>query len=127
MLRVNDQGLALELYHRLQAQEATFSELSVQFGVGPEKFHGGLFKQQPLVSLPGSLGQFLRKLQSGDITKPLKIGEQFVIVQLVSFVPAELGEATALKLLDLELQQWLDGMTSHLEGLLGSLTKQESL
>ena len=70
MLRVNNQGLALELYHRLQAQEATFSELSMRYGVGPEKFHGGLFKQQRLVNLPGSLGQFLRKLEVREMDAP---------------------------------------------------------
>ncbi len=127
ILRVNNQGLALEVYHRLQAQEATFSELSEQFGIGPEKFHGGLFKQQPLTTLPTGLGKFLRKLRPSEFTKPLKIGDQFVIVQLVDFVPAELGEASALKLLELELQRWLDGMTSHLVALLGSFVKKESL
>ena len=122
MLRVKNQGLALELYHRLQAKEATFDELSLQFGVGPERFHGGLLKQQKLDSLPGTLGNFLRKLEPGELTKPLKIGDHFLIVQLNSFVPAVYGDATALKLLDMELQQWLDGMTSHLEDLLSSLT-----
>ena len=127
MLRVNDQGLALELYHRLKARESTFAELSMQFGVGSEKFHGGLFKQQALENLPGTLGQFLRKIEPGEPTKPLKLGKQFVIVQLESYVPAEYGEATSSKLLDLELQQWLDGMTTHLEALLNSSSKQELL
>ena len=124
LLRVKDQGLALELYHRLQAKESTFDELSLQFGVGSEKFHGGLFRQQTLVSLPGGIGQFLRKLEPGELTKPLKFGKMYAIIQLSSFVPAVYNETTALKLLDLELQKWLDGMTSHLEVLLSSLPKQ---
>ncbi len=127
MLRVNDHGLALELYYRLKAQEVTFAELSMQFGVGSERFHGGLFKQQSLSSLPGNLGQFLRKLRPGEITKPLKIGGQFMIVKLENFTPAVLGESIETKLLNIELQRWLDGMTTHLEALLRSLLKQESL
>ena len=118
ILRVNNQGLALELYHRLQGNEATFEELSMQYGVGPEKFHGGLWKLQPLVSLPGNLGQFLRKLKPGELTKPLRIVDQFVIVQLINFVPAVYGEASKLKLLELELKVWLERMCTHLESLL---------
>ena len=122
ILRVKKQGLALELYHRLQAQESTFDELSMRFGAVPEKFHGGLYKQQSLGNLPGNLGHFLRKLKPGELTKPLRIGEQFFIVQLTSFVPAVYGEASKQKLLQLELQQWPDGMTVHLETLVKSQT-----
>jgi parvulin-like peptidyl-prolyl isomerase len=127
ILRVKNQGLALELYHRLKAKESTFDQLSMQFGIGPEKFNGGLYKQQPLVNLPGNLGRFLRKLKPGDIAKPIKIGKIFVVVQLNTYIPAEHGETTARKLLDLELEHWLNGMTTHLESLLSSSTKQELL
>jgi parvulin-like peptidyl-prolyl isomerase len=117
ILRVKEQGLALELYHRLLAQEASFEELSMKFSVGPERFHGGLLKQQSLSNLPGNFGRFLRKLEPGELTKPLKLGEQFVIIQLKSFAPAVYGEASKLQLLELELKFWLDGMTAHLEAL----------
>ena len=122
LVRVKQQGLALELYHRLLAQEATFEQVSQQFGLGPERFHGGIFKQQALASYPGNLGQLLRRLESGEISKPLRIGEQFGIIQLKSFVPAVHGEASSLKILQIELKQWVDGMTSHLESLLSSST-----
>jgi parvulin-like peptidyl-prolyl isomerase len=117
LLRVNQQGLALELYHRLLNEEATFVQLSQQFGVGPERFHGGLYKLQTLNNLPGGLGQLLRKLEPGELTKPMRIGEQFGLIQLTDFVPATHGEASSLKLLELELQRWVDGMSSHLETL----------
>ena len=120
IIRVKQQGLALELYHRLKAQEATFEELSIKYGIGPEKFYGGMWNQQTLVSFPASFGQFLRKLEPGELAKPLKVGDQFMIVQLISFVPALYGEESSLKLLEYELNQWLDGMTSHLETLLTS-------
>ena len=120
LLRVNQQGLALELYHRLLNEEETFDQLSQKFGVGPERFHGGLYKLQPLINFPGGLGHLLRKLKPGELTKPMRIGEQFVIVQLSDFVPALLGEDSTLKILDLELKLWVDGMSSHLETLVSS-------
>lgn len=122
LLRVDQQGLALELYHRLLNEEATFEELSQRFGVGPERFHGGLYKLQTLINLPGALGQLLRKLEPGELTKPMRMGKQFGIVQLSSFVPALHGDASSLKVLELELQHWVDGMTSHLETLVSSST-----
>ncbi len=117
LLRVNQQGLALELYHRLLNEEATFEELSQRFGNGPERFHGGLYKLQTLTNFPGGLGQVLRKLEPGELTKPMRMGKNFGIIQLTDFVPAIYGEASSLKLLELELQRWVDGMSSHLESL----------
>jgi hypothetical protein len=70
-----------------------------------------------LNNLPGGLGQLLRKLEPGELTKPMRIGEQFGLIQLTDFVPATHGEASSLKLLELELQRWVDGMSSHLETL----------
>ena len=120
LLRVNQHGLALELYYRLLAEEMTFEEASQQFGLGPERFHGGLLQQQTLVKLPGKLGRLLSKLELGELTTPFRMGEQFGIVQLKSFVPAVYGEASAIKILEMELQEWVDGMALQLETLVNS-------
>ena len=115
LLRVKNQGIALEVYHRLLAGEASFEHLSYQFGAGSERFHGGLFKLQALTSFPGNMGQLLRRLKPGQLSKPLRMGDLFGIVQLEAFVPAVHGDASFNKILELELQYWLEGMTSHLE------------
>ena len=120
LLRVKQQGLALELYHRLLAEEATFEQLSQDFGVGPERFQGGLLKQQPLASFPGNLGQLLRKLKPGQLSMPLQMGKLFAVVQLEAFVPAVHGDASTQRLLKLELDQWVEGMVTHLEALVSS-------
>jgi hypothetical protein len=120
LLRVDQQGLALELYHRLLNKEATFDELSQHFGLGPERFHGGLLKQKTIADFPEKISQWLRKLEPGELTKPFRLGKQFGILKLESYEPAVHGESSSLKLLELELQQWVDGMTSHLENLVNS-------
>ena len=120
LLRVKQQGLALELYHRLLAEEATFEQVSQEFGVGSERFQGGLLKQQGLASFPGNLGQLLRKLKPGQLSKPLQVGKLFAIVKLENFVSAVHGDSSTQLLLELELDQWVEGMVSHLEALVSS-------
>jgi parvulin-like peptidyl-prolyl isomerase len=117
LLRVKNQGLALELYHRLLAGEESFEQLSQQHGVGKERFQGGLFKSQPLASFPDGLAKVLCRLQPGEVSKPLAMGKLFGIVQLEDFVPAVHGEESATRLLEQEFEQWIKGMSIHLESL----------
>ena len=120
MLRVTSHPLAVELYHRLQAEEASFEALSMQFGEGAERFKGGLFKLQPMDQLPGGLGKVLRKLRPGELTKPMSMGQWMVLLQLEALVPATRGEDTDRRLLELELDAWLNGMVSVVEARLRS-------
>lgn len=119
-IRVEELGLALEIYHRLMAQEDSFEMLSIKFGSGPERFHGGLVKLQPLGSLPSGLANFIRKLKPGGITKPVRLKEKFAVVQLNEFIPAVQGEEIEQKLLFQELHKWLQGMAVHLKAQLSS-------
>lgn len=120
-IRVAKQGLALEIYHRLLAEEESFEVLSIKFGIGTERFHGGIVKLQPLGKLPSGFASFIRKLKPGDISKPLALGKEFAIVQLQEFIPAAQGERIDQQLLAQELEQWVDGMVVHLKGQLRSL------
>ena len=120
LIRVRQPGLALELYHRVVANEASFEELSQQYGVGKERFNGGLINQQPLSSFPAYLSQLLRKLQPGEVSKPFRMGSLHGFVQLEAFVPAIHGEASEALLLKQELQHWIKAMSEHLAGLLSS-------
>lgn len=119
-IRVPQQGLALEIYHRLLAKEESFEELSIKFGTGSERFHGGLVTLQPLGKLPSSFAKFIRKLKPGNISKPLALGQEFAVVQLQELIPAVQGEIVDQQLLSQELQQWVDGMQAHLKGQLRS-------
>tara|TARA_Y100000739_G_scaffold216816_1_gene212682 strand:- start:491 stop:1135 length:645 start_codon:yes stop_codon:yes gene_type:complete len=120
LLRVGNSALALELHHRILAEEASFEQLSMQFATGSERFHGGLFKLQPLSKFPIGLVKILRNLRPGEISKPLGLGKEFCVVQLNEFVPAVQGEATDQKLLSNQLQLWVHGMSVHLKAQLSS-------
>tara|TARA_B100000475_G_scaffold149457_1_gene110907 strand:- start:590 stop:1225 length:636 start_codon:yes stop_codon:yes gene_type:complete len=120
MLRVANSAVALEIHHRLLANEASFEQLSMQFATGSERFHGGLIKLQPLSKFPPGLGKILSTLKPGEITKPLRLGKEFCVVQLKEFVPAVLGEVAYQELLSNQLQQWVHGMSAHLKAQLRS-------
>lgn len=119
LLRVKDQYLAFELYHRLKAAEENFSELSWRYGEGKEKNNGGRLLRQRFDQLPSGLHPLLRKLKPGEVLKPHKMGEWFVVVILDEFIPAQLDETTQVLLLNRELRRWVlavqEHLTAHLE------------
>ena len=119
LLRVVHPGLATEIYHRLLNQESSFEQLSMQFGVGPERFHGGLLKLQYVKDLPKGLGKLLIHLNDGELMKPLQFANKFVVIQLIQRVSAVFDESTKQLLLSNELQKWIQGMSSCMKAQLG--------
>ena len=119
LLRVAHPGLATEIYHRLLNQEASFEQLSMQFGVGPERFHGGVLKLQYVKDLPQGLGKLLAHLDGGELMKPLKFANKFVIIQLIQRVSAVFDDSTKQLLLSKELQNWIQGMSGCMKAQLG--------
>ena len=119
LLRVSHPGLATEIYHRLLNQEASFEQLSMQFGVGPERFHGGLLKMKYVKDLPKGLGKLLVHLDDGELMKPLQFSNKFVVIQLIQRVSAVFDDSTKKLLLSNELQNWIQGMSGCMEAQLG--------
>jgi len=107
LLRVSDKRIALELYHRIRAREASFESLSLEYGEGGERFKGGLLKLQPLAQLPLGLPSLLNRMEVGELLMPQRLGKGFALVQLERFEPAPLNSATEEVLLAQELQTWM--------------------
>ena len=114
LLRVKDQYLAFELYHRLKAGEEKFSELSWRYGEGNEKSNGGRFLKQRYDQLPSGLHPLLRKLKPGEVLKPHRMGEWYVLLTLDELIPAQLDETTQTLLLNRELRQWALAVQEYL-------------
>ena len=119
LIRVAHPGLAMEIYHRLMNEEASFEQLSMQFGVGPERFHGGLLKLQYVKDLPKGLGKILLHLDDGELMKPLQFANKFVVIQLIRRVSAVFDDSTKQLLLSKELQSWVKGMSGCMAAQLG--------
>ena len=115
MLRVTDQYLSFELFNRIKANEAPFEQLSWSFGEGPERSYGGLLKDKRLQDLPPALHKLIKKLQPGEVLKPYKLGNWFVILSLVDWTPAQFDQRTKALLLKCELNRWLDAVVQQLQ------------
>ena len=81
MIRVKSKEFAYEIYHRLKADEASFEELSLRYGQGPEKRIGGKCKIQTSDSIPKILVESVKKSSQGDILKPIPYGKQFAVIE----------------------------------------------
>lgn len=121
LIRLSSKHLAMELYHRLRAEEATFEELAGRYGEGPERFKGGLLALQPVATLPLGLGPVLARLSLGELTLPLPLGQGYALVQLAAFEQAQFNAATEAKLLSQELQTWIAAMVPVLRAHLISM------
>lgn len=110
LLRVSSKGLALELYHRIKANEDDFASIAIRYGEGPESANGGFIPMQPLGSLPLGLGKVLSKLSPGELTQPTRLGDLIAVVQLNDWKPSRLDTTTRQTLLASELELWLSGV-----------------
>lgn len=114
LIRVSDQSLAFELYHRIKAKEASFEQLSWQYGEGNEKQIAGRIVNQRVGESPKAFHALFRKLYPGEILKPHKLGKFYVILSLQQFNAAQLDEDTQVLLLRRELDQWLSSAVDYL-------------
>ena len=114
LIRLKSQYLSFEVYQRLKSKEASFEELSWTFGEGAEKNQGGRFYKQRIYSIPAGLRSLIRKIRPGEVLKPHKLGEWYVILALDHFEPAQFDEVTKDLLLSIELDRWLHEVSLHL-------------
>ena len=114
-LRVKDQFLAFELFHRLKAKESSFDELSWKFGQGQERRQGGHFRNERIQALPEALHPILRTMKEGSVSKPHKFSEWYGIIILDKFTPAQFDLDTKNLLLKAELNKWLLQVVGELE------------
>lgn len=107
LIRVQDQGLAYELYFRIQEGEATFADLAREYSKGPESRTGGLLGPVPVSQPHPRIGKLLSISQPGQLWPPQVLAEWFVIIRLEKFIPAQLDDAMRRRLIDELFETWL--------------------
>lgn len=107
LIRTQDEGLAKEIYFRIQEGEQTFAELASQFSQGPEKNTGGLVGPAPLTQPHPVIRQLLTLSQPGQLWSPRPLAEWFVIIRLEQLIPAQLDDAMRQRMVDEMLETWL--------------------
>lgn len=108
LIRTKDEGLADELYFRLQEKEQSFTELARQFSQGPEAKSGGWCGPVELGKISPKLAQMLYGSKPGQLWRPTRLGEWLVIVRLEILIPALLDKSMRQRLLDELFEAWLE-------------------
>ena len=108
LIRVNNEGTARELYHRICEGENTFAELAKAYSLGHEANNNGLVGVTKLIDLHHILAQMLHRSQPGQLLPPKQIEDSWVIVRLEKYLPAKLDDAMRSKLLNELCDRWLE-------------------
>ena len=115
MLRLNDIGLAEELYLRLKNEEAEISELAYEYSLGPEKYTKGIVGPMPLSKANEQVRAISTKENIGKLNKPLVIQKTIVIAVVEHIIEASLTSEMEDKLIEelynIELQKAVNKIT----------------
>ena len=108
LIRVANEGIARELYHRIYEGENTFEELAKAYSLGKESNNNGLVGATKLIDLHHTLAQMLHRSQPGQLLPPRQIDENWIIVRLEKYLPAKLDNAMREQLLNELCDRWLE-------------------
>ena len=108
LLRVNDHGLARELWIQLSEGEISFAEAASRYSDGPEANTKGVIGPLAMGQLQPELAERLRSLQRGDLREPEPMGHWWVLLRLEQLSPARLDEPMRERLLQEQLAAWLE-------------------
>ena len=95
LLRLEDPGLARELYLQIDEGESDFAELAARHAEGPERSTRGVVGPVPLMQAHPILAERLRTGTPGELMEPFRIEKWWLVVRLESYSPATLDEETA--------------------------------
>lgn len=107
LIRTRDNGIAQELYFRIQEEENSFAQLAKDYSQGAEAQTGGLVGPVELNVPHPQIAKMLMSSKPGQLWPPLPIGEWTVILRLEKFLSAQLDPPTEQRLLNDLFQQWL--------------------
>lgn len=106
ILRMGNKNLLTELYFRIKENEISFERASTEYGQLPEKKSGGNLGYKPLREMEFGLGPLLEKMDVGQLSAPLKIGNGYCLVMLEKFKGAELNDEIREIILYEKLKSW---------------------
>ena len=126
LIRVKNQFLAFELFQRLKSGEVGFEQLSWEFGQGEERKYGGRLLKKRMQEIPPAFHPLIKKMRPGEVLKPHRLGDWFVVMSLEECIPSQFDKETRRLLLKCELNSWISSVVSHLESVLNSRHSESS-
>lgn len=106
LMRIENQAVALEIYHRLKGKEMSFDQLSNMFGVVADRNKDCFRKNKRMGSLPVDLQKKIRTMSQGDLSKPLQTSQGFLLIQLEQFEDVKFTEPLKDKILLDQFSSW---------------------
>lgn len=107
LLRVQDKGLARELWIQLSEGEITFPDAASRHSDGPEAHTKGVLGPFPIGTLQPEVAQRLRHLKLGELPEPEQIGPWWILFRLEQLTPAKLDATMRKRLLQEKLDDWI--------------------
>lgn len=95
LLRLEDAGLARELYLQINEGESDFAELASRYAEGPERTTRGVVGPVPLTQAHPLLAERLRTGTPGALMEPFRIEKWWLVVRLEDYSPATLSDDVA--------------------------------
>ena len=111
LLRVQDGGLARELYLRISGGEANFADLAHRYAEGPERNTKGIVGPVPLNQAHPALAERLRTSTLGTLLAPFQIQEWWLVARLESYTPARFDDAVAEQMAAELFEEWVQQET----------------
>ena len=108
LLRVQDRGLAQELWIQLSEGEISFPEAASRHSTGPETSTKGVIGPVALGQLQPELADHLRVLRQGELREPMAAGPWWILLRLEQLSPAKLDQPMRQRLLQEQLNAWLE-------------------
>jgi len=106
LLRVAEQELAEELYHRIKQGEADFAQLAGPYSQGQEKTTRGQIGPVPLAAGHPELASRLRISRPGQLWPPFPVADVWVVMRFEELLPAQLNEEMRSRMIEELFQVW---------------------
>ena len=109
LLRLEEEGLARELYLQLAEDESSFADLGRRYCQEHPKRQGGQWGPKPLSELPPALAELVRTTPVGQLREPHRLAlADWVVLRVDSFTGSRVDDPNvAERLLRMEGEAWL--------------------
>jgi parvulin-like peptidyl-prolyl isomerase len=108
LIRLGDEGMARELFLRLDEGEASFADLAAQYSEGPERSTRGVVGPVSLTQAHPLLVERLRTAPVGVVQEPFPIEQWWLVFRVESLTPATFNEAMADRMSEELFEVWLE-------------------
>ncbi|MBL1178735.1 peptidylprolyl isomerase [Pantanalinema sp. GBBB05] len=114
---VRDRPTALKIVQALQAENASFCALAVEYGLGKQaKERGGFLGVHFLPKLLPEIVQAISQARAGEVIGPIQTKFGYHILRVEKWYPLQLDDSVRVEVVDALFQGWLQ-QQSHVPAL----------